>query len=276
MNSELTIDKYVTIRNIFEGLRLAAGIPDSDNTLFIPEGTGSKKSIVKRLCSSLQNSGQMRNSIKYNQDKKSKQIIRSVVCNYDSTEFVRTYTKWEDVYKALISTGVNDNGVKKGYKSGIPRSNWEKYSKGLYDGLRFLEENNKYGYKIVQELINCSDSSDEVSEGMLKCITEISKNIYNLGFALTCDWLKESGCTWLVKPDIHIVEVYKHLVGTEKVSNAELIIDMFDYARLIQKELNDKSMTAYKLDKMIWLICTGNFYQYNRQIGRDLIIKLVK
>jgi hypothetical protein len=97
-----------------------------------------------------------------------------------------------------------------------------------------------------------------------------------MGIALTCDWLKECGCTWLVKPDTHIIEVYKHLTGIKDNKNIEekVIVDMFDYALLIREKL-DQSMTAYKLDKMMWLICTGDFYQKDIKIGRDLIIKKV-
>ena len=276
MNKKLTINKYASIRKIYDGLSVTAGIPQNSRKIFIPEGNSGEKSIVKRLCSSLQNSGQMSNSIKFNKDRNNRCLIESVVCNYEASKFVKSFNSWVEVYCALTEEGKNDNGVEKGFNKGIAKSNWEKYAKGLFEGIHFLTDNDKNGFKRIRALIKKSNTVETVSKDMIDEISDISKHISGLGFALTCDWLKECGCTWLVKPDTHIVEVYKHLVGVDNVSNKDLIIDMFDYARLIRKELGDKSMTAYKLDKMIWLVCTGNFYQYDIQIGRDLIIKLVK
>ena len=168
MNSELTIEKYETILEIFEGLRKAAGITDTDTEIFVPEADGSKKGIVNRLCISLQNSGQMRNSIKFKEKEKK---IKEVVCNYNSSKFVQKYKNWQELYNALIYMGIEDNGVKKGIENGTTKSNWEKYSKGLYDGIIFLECKN--GYKIVKDLINKSEKINAVTNEMIKSIEDI-------------------------------------------------------------------------------------------------------
>ena len=279
MNNELTIEKYLTIKEIFDDLRIIAGIPDNCNKLFEPEGACSNESIVERLCSSLQNSGQMRNSIMFNEkNKENRDKIKEAVCDYDSAIFIKRYANWESLYDSFIKNGLKDNGknrqVKKEYSNNIPLTNWEKYAKGLFEGINFLANNN--GFEIVKGLIDLTSTINKITDIEINKIKTISNYIPGFGLALTCDWLKECGCTWLVKPDIHIIEVYKHLINSEndKIKNEDLIIDMFDYSILIQHEV-DKSMTAYKLDKMIWLICTGDFYQYNIKIGRDLIIKRV-
>lgn len=279
MNNELTIEKYLTIKEIFDDLRIIAGIPDNCNKLFEPEGACSNESIVERLCSSLQNSGQMRNSIMFNEkNKENRDKIKEAVCDYDSAIFFKRYANWESLYDSFIKNGLKDNGrnrqVKKEYSNNIPLTNWEKYAKGLFEGINFLANNN--GFEIVKGLIDLTSTINKITDIEINKIKTISNYIPGFGLALTCDWLKECGCTWLVKPDIHIIEVYKHLINSEndKIKNEDLIIDMFDYSILIQHEV-DKSMTAYKLDKMIWLICTGDFYQYNIKIGRDLIIKRV-
>lgn len=279
MNNELTIEKYLTIKEIFDDLRIIAGIPDNCNKLFEPEGACSNESIVERLCSSLQNSGQMRNSIMFNEkNKENRDKIKEAVCDYDSAIFIKRYANWESLYDSFIKNGLKDNGknrqVKKEYSNNIPLTNWEKYAKGLFEGINFLANNN--GFEIVKGLIDLTSTINKITDIEINKIKTISNYIPGFGLALACDWLKECGCTWLVKPDIHIIEVYKHLINSEndKIKNEDLIIDMFDYSILIQHEV-DKSMTAYKLDKMIWLICTGDFYQYNIKIGRDLIIKRV-
>ena len=282
MNRNLTIAKYKIIYDIFNNLRLAAGIQDDEvSLLFVPEGSNRKKSIFYRLCSSLQNSGQMSNSIRFSHD--NKELISNVTCDFDANAFLNNHRNWKAVYNSLTDHGKNDNGknrqTQKQYSNGsVPETNWERYAKGMFEGAHYLCDENENGYRQIRKLIQKNDNIDLISDDLFNSIKDISLNIHGLGIPLTCDWLKECGCTWLVKPDTHINKVYNHLAGLPYefyVPEKTIIQDLFEYSMRI-RESEDETMTAYKLDKMIWLICTGNFYQYNIGPGRDLIIKRVK
>lgn len=265
MNAKLTIEKFNKLYNILDSLRNAASISKEElDAFFIPWGNSSSESIFERLCGSLQNSGQMVNTIKFYGENEN--LIKRITFNYDLTKFRMKYSSWEEIYADLTNNGKLDKGTHS------KETNWEKYAKGLYSGAFFLVEEN--GLNQIKELIANSNTMTEVTADLIMQVKHISSKIHGLGFALTCDWLKECGCTWLTKPDVHIIEVYKHLVGVDSntiVSNIDIIKDFFDYSQLIKSI--DESMTAYKLDKMIWLICTGNFYLYDKKLGRDLIIK---
>lgn len=267
MNNTLTVSKYIKLYDIFNNLRKTAQINDSDmKKLFIPEGININKNFIfYRLCYSLQNSGAMSNSIKLASSNSS--FIENVLQGFDAQKVYNKYSTWEDIYNSLTNYGKNDNGKKE-----KKETNWQKFAKGIFDGVTFLLKHN--GFKIVNDLIQqqCFETNS------VKTINDIATQIHGIGLPLTCDWLKECGCQWLVKPDTHIINVYKHLVGLSnnaKVNDSTIIEDMYDWSVEI-KNHHDPQMTAYKLDKIIWLICTGNFYQHNIQIGRDLIIKLVK
>ena len=43
-------------------------------------------------------------------------------------------------------------------------------------------------------------------------------------------------------------------------------------AEILKNEKVDEKISAYKLDKIIWLNCTGNFYLNDTKIGRDMIV----
>ena len=60
---------------------------------FIPEGNTSSKSILFRLCSSLQNSGMMRNSIKFNDTKNldNRKVIEKVMFGYNTQKAAEHY-----------------------------------------------------------------------------------------------------------------------------------------------------------------------------------------
>jgi hypothetical protein len=270
MNQNLTIDKYNHMYEIFDLLRKAANINDEEIPAFFePEGNDSDESIFLRLCSSLQNSGQMNNSIKFNnnEDRTNYELIKKITSNFNAIKFSKKYDNWEKLYNDLTDNGMLDKGTRK------KETNWQKYSKGLISGASYLVHG---GFKKVRDLISLSNRISSVSDEIINKIIDISKNIHGLGFALTCDWLKECGCLWLVKPDVHIKEVYRHLAmlsKEENISDTIVIKDMFEYSQVIKSI--DSSMTAYKLDKIIWLICTGNFYKCDIKIGRELITKNV-
>ena len=74
-------------RELYVNLVSLASIAGIDETglqkYFIPEGNTSPESILFRLCSSLQNSGMMRNSIKFNDaDPAYQNAIKNVLFDY--------------------------------------------------------------------------------------------------------------------------------------------------------------------------------------------------
>ena len=246
-------------------LASVAGIDEAGlQKYFVPEGNTSPESILFRLCSSLQNSGMMRNFIKFNdEDPAYRDAIRKVLFDYDIKKSAAVYPDWESIYNAMISAGITDNGIKE-----KKETNWEKYCRGLYDGLRFLTTDN--GEKKINDLVAIS----ELTGKELREISAISKGIHGLGFALTCDWLKECGCTWLAKPDVHINGVVKYMQHNEALKDEDVLRIMFSWAEAV-RTAGDKTVTAYKIDKILWLLCTGEFYLDDRRTGREAIYRQI-
>lgn len=65
------------------------------------------------------------------------------------------------------------------------------------------------------------------------------------------------GFTDYSKPDVHIVEVLTSLQFSEKDD-----IQIFEEIVRISSDCKeiDNTITPYKVDKIIWLICSGKFY----------------
>jgi hypothetical protein len=123
----------------------------------------------------------------------------------------------------------------------------------------------------IKDLVSVSALTDRE----LKDIYSISNQIHGLGFALTCDWLKECGCTWLAKPDVHINGVVKYLKADEKLKDEDVLKLMFSWAETVKLSGEDKDATAYKIDKIIWLLCTGEFYLDDRRVGREAMYRKI-
>ena len=88
--------------------------------------------------------------------------------------------------------------------------------------------------------------------------------------ALACDFLKELDTRFdLPKPDIHIKDALCAYYGKEgnyyrtEKREYECIMEMQNLVCEINNELkkqNEKTITVYQLDRMIWLICSNKFF----------------
>lgn len=267
------IQVYEMLLKLIKDKATSARITENElNDYYEPEGILLKQNYLERLASSLQNSGMMHNSIRFNESEERYKHIKNVLCDFDCDKVNLKYKNWQELYAALTTNGLLDNGKKKDTTD--KRTNWGKYAKGLYYGTEFLAKEN--GKEKIVVLCEEPTTTEELNK-KIKELKNIEKHIHGLGFALTCDWLKECGCTWLAKPDIHIKIVCSAIDGkseTELMSDIDIIKFMFKLSKEIEQKYSD--VTAYKLDKIIWLICTGNFYLQKDKIGRDTILSLLK
>ena len=178
-----------------------------------------------------------------------------------------------------------------------PTTNLRKYARGLYEAAQFLTDDSKYDGGLTNfELINqavcqgCSDRRTPVMKNALEIFfakKEGKRVIPGLGPALACDFLKECGCLWLSKPDRHLLKV---LAKNEVFKDCKLPADikglteatalkfsklMCDFAKAVRDKKGDDSITPYRIDKMIWLLCAGNFYLEKDKkptISRDMLV----
>lgn len=116
---------------------------------------------------------------------------------------------------------------------------WLKYCVGLSDVFKFLNDNER-----VKEIFEDKPNGN------------LFNDIFGLGNALTSGFLKEIGHIKSIKPDVHIIEIYNYL--TEKSKDSKQVQNKF--SEWIQK-LDNERYTPYYIDKILWLCCTGDFYE---------------
>lgn len=92
------------------------------------------------------------------------------------------------------------------------------------------------------------------------------------GTALMCDLLKEldEQFSHVLKPDIHIKDVVTALSGQVYRDDNKCYIEFIRILDVIKLEYPD--VTAYKLDKIIWLICSGDFYLH-KSVNKSTFIR---
>ena len=89
----------------------------------------------------------------------------------------------------------------------------------------------------------------------------IALGIEGVGFPLACDFLKENGYRNFAKPDVHIKDIFTRL-GLARSRN-----DYEVFSSVVRVALN-VGETPYCVDKLFWLIGSGNFYDHPH-IGED-------
>lgn len=148
----------------------------------------------------------------------------------------------------------------------------DRYAKGLIEAANYL---NNGGLNDINDAIELEVGNGTPAK-MNKAANAIRQKVHGMGVALSRDFLKECGCIWMAKPDTHLVTVLKQIndIATEaivsenfdpehKVRDANRFCEVvYSLAMGARSKADDQAqrITPYRIDKMIWLICTGNFY----------------
>lgn len=101
----------------------------------------------------------------------------------------------------------------------------------------------------------CSHADEALRKDIHGLPTDVAKNVYGIGYALACDFLKECGVDQLGKPDVWLVKVMATLrllpLGYEK-----------DHLRATQNMIIEIASTAgvapFAVDKVFWLLGAEN------------------
>ena len=89
----------------------------------------------------------------------------------------------------------------------------------------------------------------------------MGEEIFGVKFALACDFLKEIGFSNYSKPDTHLTDIF---TGLGLCNDTPL--DVFRSVTEMSTEVHE---TPYAVDKMFWLIGSGNLYNHNKTFQTD-------
>lgn len=242
------------------------------NKLREKEENTKKLDLLRRFCIQLQNYQAMPKAINYfsynseNDSSKSVMLQDNEILNIakelyksNETDALSIYKKFKDNLKfeeekdtegkmsffkdrVKLNSKDNDNNPFKVIDNNNIYYNWAwlKYCVGLSDVFKFLNDNER-----VNEIFEDKPKSNTFGD------------IFGFGNALTSDFLKEIGHIDLIKPDVHIIEIYKYLTDSQKTTKN--VQD--DFSKWIGDQKDKEKYTPYYIDKILWLCCTGDFYE---------------
>ncbi|MFA5364589.1 MAG: hypothetical protein WC325_05340 [Candidatus Bathyarchaeia archaeon] len=189
--------------------------------------------------------------------------LRSVLHDFDVNTIIEEYADdWELLFRR-VQNQCHPPGRMEIQK---PKNSWVQFCKSILSGAKFLSQ-----------FSNVTEFNTFVERFYLNEYTRVAlplllqKEIFGLGFALACDFLKENGYPEYCKPDVHIKSIFTGLGISKSDSDYEVFKDIIRFSKAINE-------LPYKVDKMFWLVGSGKFYLDNIQkpTSRDAFIRSVK
>lgn len=216
------------------------------------------KIIYKKLCESAQNK-QMSSKVIGNSiggiDN-----LKLVLFDFDPQKVVKKFNK-TDAEKLLAE--IREKLKPTGQIRTTNRSLWPQFCQSVIDSAHFLS-----AFEKAEKFYDWANFFANDSKAKPALPLMISIEISGIGFPLACDFLKELGFDEYGKPDVHLKDIFKAL---NIIDPKEKSVTKQDYLTLkaIDRIAKANNLTSYAVDKVFWLIGSGNFYLTNKNIGRQ-------
>jgi hypothetical protein len=216
--------------------------------------------ITCRLFYSLQNSG-YRNFVKLGEQVQV-ETFKDLLCGFNPKDVLRKYITKEKFLDAAMAKrtelGINDNNKKA----------WHGFFDGVYDSMKKFTPFNDADQFFRETVKSEGTATKDIIDYLLR-----EPKPKGLGKAIAADFIKESKLADTGKPDVHILAVLK---GISAIDENKKATEEFDNAQTVLKQIAEtNNTTMYKIDKIIWLICTKNFYLYDLSDDRTNYIKML-
>ncbi len=217
--------------------------------------------LLFRFAFHAQNGGQISKVIKFPTTNSTADMVRSqlfaqIFYNFDPMAVLKNYQTTDDLFEIFIQElnlpRVSANSITQDYKRSMPY----KYCKSVLSAAAFLAQFENYE-SVIAKLKSLGDMAP----------IYLTYELYGFDIALACDFMKELEEEFndFPKPDTHIMKLLFALGLIDKDAGPEAayksIRKMKDLAKDFQQF--DSTMTAYKLDKIFWLICSETFYNHD-------------
>ena len=169
-----------------------------------------------------------------------------VLCDFDPARVLEKYPSgWEEVLDDIVS-----ELKPRGSVSRTPKSIWPGYCRSALSAAKFLSE-----FSSAEDFYRWVDffDGDERARPALPLL--LAQEIEGMGFALACDFLKEVGYENFSKPDVHVKEIF-WAIGLSPLGTSD-----YEVFKAVARVAMNAGVTPYNVDKLFWLIGSGNFYE---------------
>ena len=176
--------------------------------------------------------------------------LKTVLCHFQPKTIVKKYgSDWKILLDVIVRKLKPKGEVRRGR-----RSIWPRFCVAALSGAKFLSQFS--GWKDFDGWVQTFD--DSRSRAALPML--LAQEIEGFGFALAGDFLKNIGYTMYAKPDVHLRDIFTSLGLCDSDKD-------YDVFKAIVRMAENVGQTPYHVDKLFWLIGSGNFRYSGIEIG---------
>lgn len=177
--------------------------------------------------------------------------LSGIFFDFDPKEVILNYKNYNDILSEINKQKISISGT---IEFDNKKSHWVIYAKAAISAANFL--NNFQSAQSFHDFVN-SFYINQYSRLALPLL--LKEELFGFGFALACDFLKESGYNGFVKPDTHLNEICRAAGITEADTDFGVFKDVISFC-------DQYGLIPYEFDKLIWLVGSGNFYLNKKKI----------
>jgi hypothetical protein len=226
------------------------------NPLSLHAKPASKEELYYRLLESAQEAGMKAGVIGGSIDG-----VKNLACVLNNFNPDAVLAKYGDNWKGILDQ-IEKVLKPRGQIRKREQSIWPRYCHTIISSARFLEQ-----FESASDFYNWADFFDKDERARASLPMLMDREIDGLGFALSCNFLKELGYVNFPKPDVHLRDIFTALELCQKGD------DDYKLFKAIIRVAGNANVTPYNVDKTFWLIGSGYFYDdpaigSNGRIGR--------
>ena len=169
-----------------------------------------------------------------------------VLCDFQPSRVLEKYqADWEEVLDDVVAQLKPRGSIRR-----TPRSIWPRYCRTIWLGAKFLSQ-----FESANDFYDWVDFFDKDERARAALPMLLDQEIEGFGFALACDFVMGLGYENFSKPDVHIKEIFQEL-GLCPWGTSD-----YEVFKAVARVARNVGVTPYNVDKLFWLIGSGNFYE---------------
>jgi thermostable 8-oxoguanine DNA glycosylase len=169
-----------------------------------------------------------------------------VLCDFEPSRVLEKYqADWEEVLDDVVAQLKPRGSIRR-----TPRSIWPRYCRTILSSAKFLSQ-----FESANDFYDWVDFFDKDERARAALPMLLDQEIEGFGFALACDFVMGLGYENFSKPDVHIKEIFQEL-GLCPWGTSD-----YEVFKAVARVARNVGVTPYNVDKLFWLIGSGNFYE---------------
>lgn len=257
--TKTTLEKMADLRGIAK-VQLKDYYSHTDRFCTFYNDLSDISQVFAQMAFHMQNATMISNIVKF-EDNYS--FLKNVTFDFDPATFLSHYSSFTTRINDFVNdlrwnpsknVGLKWNSRKSTNKDAIAK----RFAQSMFECAEYLSK-----FNTRQEVLDDLKSHSQNTRSLIDYFNSKIKTGFSV--ALSCDFLKEFDTyfEFLPKPDVHIKNVIERLRGREYKNDIDLVEEVQAITENINAQLTargDNLITVYQLDRMIWLVCTGNFF----------------